>query len=240
MVVVAGCYDHVESVLGALEVPHLLVQPEQVDSLGLRPEQLLIVNCPGQVRARRSPASAASWRPAAACSPPTGRSSTSSSRPSRACSRSADGRRPTMWCASRSGTTTTSTCRVCSTARTTRSGGWRARSYPITVTDEERVQVLITSREPRRSTARRRWRCGSAGAKATSSTTRPLLPAADRAAHRATRGSGSGYSARRDGGLAGTGAATGRPVPRGRRVGRAPGRVHGEHHHRQEGPQRKE
>ena len=49
VVVVAGCYDHVESVLGALEVPHLLVQPEQVDRLELRPEQLLIVNCPGQV-----------------------------------------------------------------------------------------------------------------------------------------------------------------------------------------------
>jgi hypothetical protein len=51
VVVVAGCYDHVESVLGALEVPHVLVQPEQVDRLELRPEQLLIVNCPGQVSA---------------------------------------------------------------------------------------------------------------------------------------------------------------------------------------------
>ena len=49
VVVVAGCYDHVESVLGALQVPHVLVQPEQVDRLELRPEQLLIVNCPGQV-----------------------------------------------------------------------------------------------------------------------------------------------------------------------------------------------
>ncbi len=49
VVVVAGCYDHVESVLGALEVPYVLVEPEQVDRLELRPEQLLIVNCPGQV-----------------------------------------------------------------------------------------------------------------------------------------------------------------------------------------------
>jgi hypothetical protein len=49
VVVVAGCYDHVESVLGALEVPHVLVQPQQVDRLDLRPDQLLIVNCPGQV-----------------------------------------------------------------------------------------------------------------------------------------------------------------------------------------------
>ena len=49
VVVVAGVYDHVESVLGALEVPHLLVQPQDLDRLQLRPEQLLIVNCPGQV-----------------------------------------------------------------------------------------------------------------------------------------------------------------------------------------------
>jgi hypothetical protein len=49
VVVVAGCYDHVESVLGALEVPYALVQPEQVERLDLRPEQLLIVNCPGEV-----------------------------------------------------------------------------------------------------------------------------------------------------------------------------------------------
>ncbi len=49
VVVVAGIYDHVESVLGALEVPHELVQPHELDRLALRPEQLLIVNCPGQV-----------------------------------------------------------------------------------------------------------------------------------------------------------------------------------------------
>jgi hypothetical protein len=49
VVVVAGVYDHVESVLGALEVPHELVQPHELDRLTLRPEQLLIVNCPGQV-----------------------------------------------------------------------------------------------------------------------------------------------------------------------------------------------
>jgi hypothetical protein len=51
VVVVAGIYDHVESVLGSLEVPHLLVQPHELDRLELRPEQLLIVNCPGQVSA---------------------------------------------------------------------------------------------------------------------------------------------------------------------------------------------
>ena len=51
VVVVAGCYDHVESVLDALEVPHTLVQPQDVSRLELRPEQLLIVNCPGEVSA---------------------------------------------------------------------------------------------------------------------------------------------------------------------------------------------
>ena len=49
VVVVAGVYDHVESVLGALEVPHVVVQPQDLDGLSLRPDQLLIVNCPGQV-----------------------------------------------------------------------------------------------------------------------------------------------------------------------------------------------
>ena len=52
VVVVAGVYDRVESVLGALGVPHVLVQPQEVDHLDLRPEQLLVVNCPGQVSAR--------------------------------------------------------------------------------------------------------------------------------------------------------------------------------------------
>ncbi len=49
VVVVRGCYDHVESVLRALAVEHTLVDPGGVDGLALRPEQLLIVNCPGEV-----------------------------------------------------------------------------------------------------------------------------------------------------------------------------------------------
>jgi hypothetical protein len=49
VVVVAGEYDHVESVLEALEVPHTVIGTHEVDRLTLRPEQLLIVNCPGQV-----------------------------------------------------------------------------------------------------------------------------------------------------------------------------------------------
>jgi hypothetical protein len=55
VVVVAGIYDRVQSVLGALEVPHTLVEPRELDRLELRPEQLLIVNCPGQVSAAAIP-----------------------------------------------------------------------------------------------------------------------------------------------------------------------------------------
>jgi len=51
VVVVAGEYDHVESVLEALEVPHTVIQTHDMDRLALRPEQLLIVNCPGVVSA---------------------------------------------------------------------------------------------------------------------------------------------------------------------------------------------
>lgn len=51
IVVVRGQYDHVEWVLEALELPHLAVGPHQLASLPLRPEQLLVVNCPGQVGA---------------------------------------------------------------------------------------------------------------------------------------------------------------------------------------------
>ncbi len=52
VVVVGGIYDHVESVLQALGVPHVLVTPQEVDGLRLRPEQLLVVNCPGDVSPR--------------------------------------------------------------------------------------------------------------------------------------------------------------------------------------------
>lgn len=52
IVVVEGCYDHVEVVLAALGLPHQKVDAEGLRHLTLRPEQLLVVNCPGQVDAR--------------------------------------------------------------------------------------------------------------------------------------------------------------------------------------------
>jgi hypothetical protein len=47
--IVAGAYDHVETVLGALQMPHTRIGPGQLPGLSLRPEQLLVINCPGNV-----------------------------------------------------------------------------------------------------------------------------------------------------------------------------------------------
>jgi len=49
IIVVSGCYDHVERVLQALEVPYQIVQPGSLARVDLRPEQLLVVNCPGEL-----------------------------------------------------------------------------------------------------------------------------------------------------------------------------------------------
>ena len=51
VVVVRGQYDHVEWVLDALALPYLAVDPHQLRDLELRSDQLLVVNCPGQVGA---------------------------------------------------------------------------------------------------------------------------------------------------------------------------------------------
>ena len=52
IVVVEGCYDHVERVLEALELPYTTVSPERLEQVPLRPEQLLVVNCPGHISTR--------------------------------------------------------------------------------------------------------------------------------------------------------------------------------------------
>jgi hypothetical protein len=51
IVVVPGQYDHVEQVLGALEVPFTRVPGGSLRGITLRPEQLLVVNCPGNLSA---------------------------------------------------------------------------------------------------------------------------------------------------------------------------------------------
>lgn len=52
VVVVSGRYDHVELVLGALEMPFTPVGPRQLGQVELRREQLLVVNCPGDLAER--------------------------------------------------------------------------------------------------------------------------------------------------------------------------------------------
>lgn len=49
IVVVPGCYDHCELVLDALELPYTELSAGQVADARLRPEQLLVVNCPGHL-----------------------------------------------------------------------------------------------------------------------------------------------------------------------------------------------
>ena len=49
IVVVTGCYDHVERVLGALDVPYQTVGPGLLRQVRLRPDQMVVVNCPGNL-----------------------------------------------------------------------------------------------------------------------------------------------------------------------------------------------
>ena len=49
IVVVRGQYDRVEEVLGVMDMPHVVVDPAQLARLTLRPDQMLVVNCPGNI-----------------------------------------------------------------------------------------------------------------------------------------------------------------------------------------------
>ena len=55
IVVVTGMYDRVQQVLEALDLRFTTIQPEQLGRIPLRPEQLLVINCPGQVKSRGIP-----------------------------------------------------------------------------------------------------------------------------------------------------------------------------------------
>jgi hypothetical protein len=46
---VKGCYDHVEKVLEALELPYTTLVAGQVSGVPLSPRQILVINCPGEV-----------------------------------------------------------------------------------------------------------------------------------------------------------------------------------------------
>jgi hypothetical protein len=49
IVVVRGQYDRVEQVLDAIEVPYTLISPLDLERVRLFPNQVLVINCPGQV-----------------------------------------------------------------------------------------------------------------------------------------------------------------------------------------------
>jgi hypothetical protein len=52
IVVVRGSYDHVETVLGFVNAPHILIDPEDLEQAELNAGQLLLINCPGQISAK--------------------------------------------------------------------------------------------------------------------------------------------------------------------------------------------
>lgn len=49
IIIVAGSYDRVEIVLDMIKVPYVLIQPEEVSQIELKPNQILIINCPGNI-----------------------------------------------------------------------------------------------------------------------------------------------------------------------------------------------
>lgn len=49
IVVIGGCYDHVERVLEAFEMPYTPLAGSQLGAVNLSPEQMLVVNCPGNL-----------------------------------------------------------------------------------------------------------------------------------------------------------------------------------------------
>ena len=49
IIIVAGSYDRVETVLDMINVPYVLIEPEEVNQIELNPDQILIINCPGNL-----------------------------------------------------------------------------------------------------------------------------------------------------------------------------------------------
>jgi len=48
-IIVRGCYDFAEDVLTAMQIPFVLVEPDLLVRTTLRPEQAVLINCPGQL-----------------------------------------------------------------------------------------------------------------------------------------------------------------------------------------------
>ena len=49
IIIVAGSYDKIELVLDMIKVPYVLIEPHELSQIALTPEQILIINCPGEI-----------------------------------------------------------------------------------------------------------------------------------------------------------------------------------------------
>ncbi len=49
IIVVGGSYDHIEQVLDNADTPYTLIRPEMFDRARLRPDQIVFINCPGNL-----------------------------------------------------------------------------------------------------------------------------------------------------------------------------------------------
>jgi len=52
VIVIRGGYDNIEQVLSMSETPFTLIDPRDLDHAELRPDQIIFVNCPGEIRDR--------------------------------------------------------------------------------------------------------------------------------------------------------------------------------------------
>ena len=51
VIVIRGEYDHIEHVLSISETPFTLIDPTELEHAELRPDQIVFINCPGQIKA---------------------------------------------------------------------------------------------------------------------------------------------------------------------------------------------
>ncbi|MFW9783020.1 MAG: hypothetical protein ACFFFB_12125 [Candidatus Heimdallarchaeota archaeon] len=49
IIIVTGSYDRVETVLDMIKIPYVLIEPDEVEQIELNPDQILIINCPGNI-----------------------------------------------------------------------------------------------------------------------------------------------------------------------------------------------
>jgi len=52
VIVIKGEYDHIEQVLSMSETSFTLINPKELDDAELRPDQIVFINCPGKIKGR--------------------------------------------------------------------------------------------------------------------------------------------------------------------------------------------